>query len=39
MGTTQTIHEMEMMPKKGIHKITVVDELGNEAKRTIEIRE
>ncbi|WP_420571053.1 penicillin-binding protein 1C [Kordia sp.] len=39
LGTTKTIHEMEVTPTIGIHKITVVDELGNEAKRTIEIQE
>ncbi|WP_298417593.1 penicillin-binding protein 1C [uncultured Kordia sp.] len=39
IGTTQTIHEMEILPKKGIHKITVVDEFGNEATRSVEIQE
>lgn len=39
LGTTETIHEMEIKPETGIHKITVVDALGNEAKRTIEIKE
>lgn len=39
LGTTETIHEMEVKPETGIHKITVVDALGNEAKRTIEIKE
>ncbi|WP_430411148.1 penicillin-binding protein 1C [Kordia sp.] len=39
IGTTQTIHEMEILPQKGIHKITVVDEFGNEATRTVEIQE
>lgn len=39
LGITETIHEMEVKPNVGIHKITVVDALGNEAKRTIEIQE
>lgn len=39
IGTTQSIHEMEIMPQKGVHTITVVDELGNEAKRIVEIQE
>ena len=39
VGTTQTFHEMAILPKKGSHIITVLDELGNELKRTIEITE
>ncbi len=39
IGTTQTFHEMAMHPKKGKHSITVIDELGNELKRKIEITE
>ncbi|WP_046754960.1 penicillin-binding protein 1C [Kordia jejudonensis] len=39
IATTQSIHEMEILPQKGIHTITVVDELGNEAKRIVEIKE
>ncbi len=39
IGSTQSIHEMEILPQKGIHIITVVDEFGNEAKRTVEIQE
>jgi len=39
IGTTQTFHEMAVLPKKGKHIITAVDELGNELKRIIEITE
>jgi len=39
LGTTQTIHEMEVKPTTGFHKITVVDEFGNESKRSFEIKE
>ncbi len=39
IGTTQTFHEMAIIPKKGPHIITVIDELGNELKRSIEIAE
>jgi len=40
IGTTQNIHEMAIHPKvNGKHIITVVDEFGNEAKRSIEITE
>lgn len=39
MGTTKDIHEFAMQPKQGKHLLTVVDELGNEAKRWIEISE
>jgi penicillin-binding protein 1C len=37
MGTTKAIHEIAMMPQQGQHTITVVDEFGNEAKRSLEI--
>ena len=38
IGTTTNIHEMAIHPKKtGKHRITVVDEFGNEAVRIIEI--
>ncbi|PQV49455.1 penicillin-binding protein 1C [Jejuia pallidilutea] len=37
MGSTKAIHELAIQPKVGKHIITVVDELGNEAKRWIEI--
>ena len=37
MGTTKDIHEFAMQPKQGKHLLTVVDALGNEAKRWIEI--
>ena len=39
LGTTENIHEMEVKPTTGVHKITVVDEFGNEAIRTVEIQE
>ena len=39
IGTTQAFHEMAILPKKGSHIITAVDELGNELKRSIEIAE
>ncbi|MEM6684306.1 MAG: penicillin-binding protein 1C [Bacteroidota bacterium] len=39
LGETETIHELEIKPTAGVHTITVVDALGNEAKRTIEIQE
>ena len=37
IGTTITFHEMAVMAKKGKHTITVVDEQGNELKRSFEI--
>ena len=38
IGTTKSIHEMAIHPKKeGKHIITVVDEFGNETKRIVEI--
>jgi penicillin-binding protein 1C len=40
IGTTKNIHEMAIHPKKaGKHKVTVVDEFGNEAKCIFEITE
>ncbi|MBJ6367380.1 hypothetical protein JF259_04695 [Snuella sp. CAU 1569] len=39
IGSTNDIHEMAVKPRKGEHLITVVDELGNEAKRHITISE
>lgn len=36
-GTTKTFHEMAIEPSSGIHYITVVDALGNEIRRKIEI--
>ncbi|MCF6278814.1 MAG: penicillin-binding protein 1C [Flavobacteriaceae bacterium] len=38
IGTTQTIHDIAIKPKKGKHKITVVDEFGNEITCKIEIK-
>ncbi|GAA4305159.1 penicillin-binding protein 1C [Aestuariibaculum suncheonense] len=37
LGTTKTIHEFAIVPEKGTHIITVVDALGNETKRRIDI--
>jgi len=39
VGSTTDIHELAILPKKGEHVITVVDEFGNEAKRFIAISE
>jgi len=39
LGSTKDIHELAIMSKQGKHLLTVVDELGNEAKRWIEILE
>ncbi|AOW22087.1 penicillin-binding protein 1C [Urechidicola croceus] len=39
IGTSQTIHEMLVNPTLGKHKITVVDELGLEMSRVVEIKE
>ncbi|HEX8562777.1 MAG TPA: penicillin-binding protein 1C [Flavobacterium sp.] len=36
-GTTRTFNEMEISPKTGVHQITVVDDLGNEIRRRVEI--
>lgn len=37
VGQTRTFHEMAILPKTGNHIITVVDELGNEAKRLLNV--
>ncbi|MEM9680630.1 MAG: penicillin-binding transpeptidase domain-containing protein, partial [Bacteroidota bacterium] len=37
IGQTKDIHDMAIIPKKGPHVITVVDALGNEIKRAINI--
>ena len=37
IGSTKEIHEMAVKPNQGKHIITVVDELGNEAKRVFEV--
>ena len=39
ISTTMDIHEIAIQPKKGIYTITVVDEMGNELKKNIEIFE
>jgi penicillin-binding protein 1C len=36
-GSTKTFHEMPILPKNGIHYITVLDQNGYEIKRKIEI--
>ena len=38
IGLTNEIHEKEIIPKKGSHTITVIDELGNEIIRKFEIK-
>lgn len=37
VGQTKTFHEMGILPKAGSHVITVVDELGNEVKRLLNV--
>lgn len=37
VGSTKDIHELVLIPREGIHIITVVDEFGNEVKRRITI--
>ncbi|WP_203257490.1 penicillin-binding protein 1C [Hyunsoonleella ulvae] len=37
IGVTKDIHELAIQPKTGKHMITVVDEFGSEAKRSLEI--
>ena len=39
MGRTVDIHQFEIKPELGHHLITVVDELGNELKRNLIIKE
>lgn len=36
-GVTTTFHEFELLPQAGFHRITVVDEDGNEMRRRVEI--
>ncbi|HFS67714.1 MAG TPA: hypothetical protein ENK67_05825 [Flavobacteriia bacterium] len=38
-GTTKDLHEMAILPKPGKYTITVMDNLGNESKRKIDIKE
>lgn len=38
IGTTQSIRDMEILAKKGVHLITVIDEFGNEIRREIKIK-
>jgi penicillin-binding protein 1C len=37
IGSTKDIHDIAIIPKIGEHIVTIVDELGNEAKRLIKI--
>ncbi|MHA7841980.1 MAG: penicillin-binding protein 1C [Winogradskyella sp.] len=37
IGQTKDIHDMAVLPQKGQHTITVVDELGNEIKHRITV--
>ncbi len=37
LDVTEDYHEIAIQPKKGVHKITVVDALGNELKRVLEV--
>lgn len=37
LGTTQTFHEMQITAQTGVHRVTVVDEKGNEIKRKVEL--
>ncbi|SDR70303.1 penicillin-binding protein 1C [Formosa sp. Hel1_31_208] len=39
LGTTKDIHELAIVPVKGKHVITVVDQFGNEVKRQVSISE
>ena len=39
IGITQNIHEIEVFPSQGEHIITVIDELGNEISRVVEIKD
>lgn len=38
IGTTSQYHEQAILPKPGIYTVTVIDNLGNELKRVIEIK-
>lgn len=38
LGETQTIHELEIKPKKGTYKLTAIDEFGNEIQNIIEVK-
>ncbi len=37
IGSTKDIHEIATLPKQGKHILTVVDEFGNDAKRSFEV--
>lgn len=37
--STTTLHELAIQPKKGKHRVTVVDEAGNEISRAFEVSE
>jgi penicillin-binding protein 1C len=38
VGTTNTLHQKEIRPEKGNHIITVIDAMGNEIFRKIEVK-
>ncbi|MBC9794491.1 penicillin-binding protein 1C [Sinomicrobium weinanense] len=38
LGQTRTFHEMAIIPREGKHLITVIDEFGNEIKRTVRVK-
>ncbi len=39
VGSTTDLHELAILPKQGTHRITVVDEFGNEAQQEVSIAE
>ncbi len=39
VGVTKQFHEMPVLPEPGRHVITVLDEMGNEIKRIIEVKQ
>ncbi|WP_299104949.1 penicillin-binding protein 1C [uncultured Tenacibaculum sp.] len=38
IGKTQQYHEKEILPKKGVYKITVLDDFGNEKTRMLKLQ-
>ena len=38
LGKTQGYHEKEILPKKGVYKITVLDDFGNEKTRILKLQ-
>ena len=37
IGSTTQYHEKEMLPKKGIYTVLIIDDFGNETKKMIEV--